>query len=116
MQTRPCVDLCATDLAVESTLTLFGMPLFCSGIGHPALGAVEIFGRPYASGHAANMRQETKLFPALPVATTNRSLPGSRSKPNRFVNLPRGFSIPGSQQKTPAHRPGFETFEELLAQ
>jgi hypothetical protein len=38
------------------------MLFLCRNIGHPAIGAGEMFGRPDAIRHAANMRREPIIF------------------------------------------------------
>ena len=50
------MDLGLANLATETAGTRFRMLLFCRSVIDPAIGAGEIFGRPYATGHRANMR------------------------------------------------------------
>jgi hypothetical protein len=38
------------------------MLLFCCGVIDPAIGAGELFDRPYAAGHPVNMRRWSPIF------------------------------------------------------
>ena len=52
----PGVDLALANLAFETAGTLVAVLFPCRSIIHPATGAVEVFGRPYAACHRSNMR------------------------------------------------------------
>ena len=56
IKARPCIDFGLANLAFETAGMLVRMFLFGRSVIHPATGAVEIFGRPYAVCHPANMR------------------------------------------------------------
>lgn len=58
----PSVDLDPANLAVEAAGMLVRMLLLGHGVGHPAIGAVEMFGRPNATGHPGNMPRESSIF------------------------------------------------------
>jgi hypothetical protein len=62
MNAGPGVDLGLANLAVETAGTRVFMFLFCRNVIEPAIGAGEMFGRPYATGHSANMRCESPIF------------------------------------------------------
>jgi len=61
----PCVDLSLAHLAFETARMLVWMLLLDRSVIHPAIGAAEIFGRPYAAGHPANMRPESVVFQSV---------------------------------------------------
>jgi hypothetical protein len=58
----PGVDLGLAHLAAETAGTRFRVLLFCRGVIDPAIGAGEMFNRPYAAGHPANMRRASPVF------------------------------------------------------
>jgi hypothetical protein len=58
----PCVNLAAADLAAEAAGMLVGVMLTCRGVRQSAIGASKIFGRPYATCHAAIMRSIARAF------------------------------------------------------
>jgi hypothetical protein len=101
----PCVDFDPADLAIETAGMLIGMRLFGCRVRHPAFRAVEIFGRPCASGHAANMRCETTLFQRVRLPELTDPYRDQVGNPTDSLIRPR-FSINAST-KTPANRPGF---------
>jgi hypothetical protein len=74
---RPCVDLDPANLAIETARTLVWMLFLGRSVRHPAIGAVEIFGRPYAASHRAN-RPASRPFSARPAAAIKLTLPESR--------------------------------------
>ena len=55
MIARPCVDLGIANATFETARALVRVFLFCRCVVHPASGAGEFFGRPYALCHAANV-------------------------------------------------------------
>jgi hypothetical protein len=58
----PCVDLGLANLAFETAGTPLRVLLFCRRVIEPAIGAGEMFGRPYAAGHPINMRGASPIF------------------------------------------------------
>jgi len=56
------MDLGLANLALKLTGMFVWMLLFCRNIIHPATRAGEIFGRPYAARHAANMHRTEPVF------------------------------------------------------
>jgi hypothetical protein len=58
----PCMDLGLADRTFETARMLVWMLLFCRSVIHPAIGAGEIFGRPYAAGHPASMPRPSPIF------------------------------------------------------
>src|ERR1700722_14105919 len=59
---RPCVHLDPANLAIETARTLVWMLFLGRSVRHPAIGAVEIFGRPYAASHRANLSCQSPFF------------------------------------------------------
>ena len=106
----PCVDFDTANLAIKTAGMLVRMRLPGCRVRHPAFGAVEIFGRPCASGHGANMRRETSLFqrvrlPELTDPYQGRIVTSLETGP--IGSCARDFGFGRHQQKTPANRPGF---------
>jgi hypothetical protein len=65
----PSVDFASAYPAHETARMLVWMLLPRRGVRHPAIGAGEMFGRPNATRHPANMRTKSDAFPARPIAT-----------------------------------------------
>src|SRR5216684_8999521 len=70
----PGVDLGPANLTVETARMLVWMLFFCRRIIHPAVGAAEIFGRPYASGHPATMPRQSSIFQPFRLPQSNRPI------------------------------------------
>ena len=68
------MDLGLANPAFEAASMLVWMLLFCSNIVHPATGAGEIFGRPYAACHLANMRRESDFCQPVSLPQLNCGL------------------------------------------
>jgi hypothetical protein len=69
------MDLGLANLAFETAGMLVWMLLFGRDVVHPATGAGEIFGRPYAAGHPANMRREQDFFQSVCLPQLTDPLP-----------------------------------------
>jgi hypothetical protein len=122
IRARPCMDLDIADLTVETAGMLVWMRFLCRNVSQPAIGAVEIFGRPNATGHTANMPRRSAIFQPVRLPQSNaRTTQGgnwavwkiTREKtswdhPGWLVEGPPGFEKPRRPEKSPGRGRGFD--------